>query len=266
MTGSLIGRVGLVVGGGADGPAGPRETLPLGNGRAIAISAARAGALVMVADRDAVTAEATAAAIRAEGGAAASVACDVSVAEDCMRAVAATVEQFGALHLLVNNVGIADLGSIRNTAVEDFDRVLAVNVRGQFLTMQAALPALLDAGDGAIVNVSSINAIRHHAGIGYETSKAALLGLSRHVAVTTAKRGIRVNTVLPGLIDSTMRRRYADLVTGGAVTGDPAARVPLGRLGSPWEVAAVVVFLLSADASYLSGAEIVVDGGITNRL
>lgn len=255
----LEGKVALVVGGGSEGPAAAGEELAIGNGRAAAIQIGREGAAVVVADRTLAAAEETAAAIRAEGGRAEAVACDVAEEEQCRAAVAAAVRAYGRLQLLVDNVGIADLGPVADTSAEEFDRVQAVNVRGHFLAIKHALPALEKSGGGAIVTVSSINALRVGAGVGYETSKAALLGLTRNVAVSSAARGVRANTVLPGVIDSTMLRRFAppELIAGFA------AKVPLGRVGTPWDVARAIVFLLSDDAAYVTGTELIVDGGLS---
>lgn len=257
--GRLEGKVALVVGGGSEGPAGAGEELAIGNGRAAAIQIAREGAVVVVADRTLAAAEETAAAIRADGGCAEAVACDIAEEEQCRAAVASVARSFGGLQLLVNNVGIADLGPVADTSAEEFDRVQAVNVRGHFLMIKHALPALEKAGGGAIVTVSSINALRVGAGVGYETSKAALLALTRNVAVSSAARGVRANTVLPGVIDSTMLRRFAppELIAGFA------AKVPLGRVGTPWDVARAIVFLLSEDAAYVTGTELTVDGGLS---
>jgi NAD(P)-dependent dehydrogenase (short-subunit alcohol dehydrogenase family) len=256
----LAGKVVLVVGGGSDGPPAAGEELAIGNGRAAAIACARAGAAVMVADRVLDAAEATARQIRADGGRGAAVACDVLEESQCAAAVRAAVAEFGALDLLVNNVGISDMGAVTDATADEIDRVLGVNVRGHALVIKHALPEIAE-GRGAIVTISSLNAVRTGgAGVAYDASKAALLGLSRHVAGTAAPLGVRSNAVLPGIIDSTMLRRF----TAGLGV-DPAEllapKVPLGRLGTPWDVANAVVFLLSDEASFITGTELLVDGG-----
>lgn len=256
--GKLDGKVALIVGGGADGPPNKGETLAIGNGRATAIMCAREGASVMVADLKRELAEETAAAIRAEGGQADSVAADVRREDDCRRIVEAAVNRFGALHLLVNNVGIHVGGRLLETTTAQFDRMYEVNLRSHFLTMRYAVPEIARAGGGAIVNISSLAGIRVGAGIPYDTTKAGILGLSRFVAVRHARDKIRVNTVLPGLINSTMVRREV-----GDREARVAPRIPLRRQGTPWEVAKAVVFLLSDDASYITAAELVVDGGMS---
>ncbi len=256
----LTGKVALIAGGGADGPSKPGEKLSIGNGRATAILCAREGARVMVADRKLELAEETAAAIRAEEGDARAIAADVSAEDDCRRAVEATVRAFGALHLLVNNVGIALGGRLLETSTAQFDTMVDVNLRGHFLMMKYAVPEMTKAGGGAIVNVSSLAALRSNQAISYEATKAALLGLSRSAANSHARDNIRVNTILPGLINSSMVRRLI-----GDREAQVAPRIPMRRQGTPWEIASAVVFLLSDDASYITGTELIVDGGLSIR-
>src|SRR5713101_3575903 len=152
----LKGKVALIAGGGADGPAKTGEQLSIGNGRATAILCAREGAAVMVLDRSLKLAAETAEAIKAEGGKADACEADVSNEDQCRAAVEATVKSFGALHLLVNNVGIAIGGPLLETTQAQFDTMAAVNVRGHFLMMKSAVPEMKKAGGGAIVNVSSL--------------------------------------------------------------------------------------------------------------
>jgi NAD(P)-dependent dehydrogenase (short-subunit alcohol dehydrogenase family) len=256
--GRLDGKIALIVGGGADGPPNPGEELSIGNGRASAILCAREGASVMVADRKRELALETASAIRAEENKADAVEADVSREDDCRRAVEETVRRFGALHLLVNNVGIAIGRSLLNTTTDEFNRMYEVNLRSHFLMMKYALPEIVKAGGGAIVNISSVAALLSGSGIAYEATKAALLGLSRSVAVRYARDKVRVNTILPGLINSSMVRREI-----GDREARVAPRIPMGRQGTPWEIGKAVVFLLSDDASYITGTQLIVDGGIT---
>jgi NAD(P)-dependent dehydrogenase (short-subunit alcohol dehydrogenase family) len=260
IMGRLDGKIALIVGGGADGPPNPGEKLSIGNGRATAIMCAREGAQVMVADLNPALAEETAAAITAEGGRARAIAADVSREDDCRRMVEETVKAFGALHLLVNNVGIGIGGSLLKTTIQDFDRMFAVNLRSHFLSMRYAVPEIAKAGGGAIVNVSSLAALRSNRLISYEATKAALLGLSRSAAVSHARDNIRVNTILPGLINSSMVRRAI-----GDREAQVAPRIPMHRQGTPWEIARAIVFLLSDDASYITGTELIVDGGLAAR-
>ena len=258
--GRLDGKVALIVGGGADGPPRAGEKLSIGNGRATAIVCAREGAKVMVADLQLKLAEETVGAIREERGTAAAVACDVSREEDCRGAIEASINTFGKLNVMVNNVGIGIGSNLLATTTEIFDKMVAVNLRSHFLTMRYAIPEMQKAGGGAIVNISSLAALRSNRHVSYEATKAAILGLSRSAASSHARDNIRVNTVLPGLINSSMVRRAI-----GDREEQVAPRIPLHRQGTPWEVANAVVFLLSDDASYITGTELIVDGGLSTR-
>ncbi len=257
--GRLEGKVMLVSGGGADGPPKPDEAVAMGNGRATAILGAREGAAVMVVDLTFESAAKTAAMVRSEGGRAEAIAADVREEQSCRDAVAATVKAFGALHLLVNNVGIATGHTLQSPTAE-FDATIDVNVRGHLFMMRYAIPEMAKAGGGAIVNISSVSAIRG-GGVSYATSKAAISGLSRAVALAHARDAIRVNTVLPGAIDSAMARRLA-----ADREAQVAPHIPMGRQGTPWEIAKAVIFLLSDDASYITAVELLVDGGVAARL
>ncbi len=253
--GQLEGKVVLISGGGADGPPAAGETVAIGNGRATAILCAREGARVMVTDRALNLAGETVDLIRAEGGEGEAMAADVRNEQDCRAAAAATVERFGKLNLLVNNVGIVVGHDLLNTTVEQFDLMMAVNVRGHFLMMKYAVPEMIKAGGGAIVNVSSAAALRG-AGVTYGASKAALNIMTRTVAVLHAKDGIRANTLMPAYIDSTINRRTTRNREARAVV-----QVPLKRLGTPWEVAEAIVFLLSDKSSFITGTDLLIDGG-----
>jgi NAD(P)-dependent dehydrogenase (short-subunit alcohol dehydrogenase family) len=252
----LDGKVLLVAGGGADGPPNKGEALAIGNGRAIAILCAREGARVMVTDRSLASAQETAAAIVAEGGDAYALEADVTSEDACKAAVAGTVNRFAALHLMVNNVGIVYPVDDFSLDTADYDRIMSVNLRGQFLMLKHSIPEIIKSGGGAIVLNSSMGAIRG-GGATYGPSKSAINSMVRGVAVRYARDKVRCNAVMPGLINSTLARR-----TGGE--GRDAAvgpLVPMGRQGTPWEVAHAVLFLLSEEASYITGTELLVDGG-----
>ena len=253
MTERLAGRRVLVVGAGTQRSDDPDA--PVGNGRAISVLAAREGAAVVCADRDRKAAEETAAWIEREGGAAEVVVGDVASADDFAAVVAVAAE--GGIDGVVCNVGIGRGMGIERTTPADWDTTFAVNLRSHFLLAQAALPAL---GEGsAIVFVGSVAGLRPGSMIpAYDASKAGLVGLCRHVAFEGAGRGVRANLLAPGLIDTPLGR--------WATAGRPArgrTPVPLGRQGTAWEVAAAAVFLLSNDASYVTGQGLAVDGGLT---
>jgi NAD(P)-dependent dehydrogenase (short-subunit alcohol dehydrogenase family) len=245
------GRI-LVVGAGTDDHG--VEDPPVGNGRAIAVRAAREGAAAVVCvDRSEVSARATADAVEAEGAAAEVVVADVADAAACE----ALVEAAGPVTGVVLNVGIGlGRGGLAGTTAEHWDATFAVNARAHFLISRAVLP-VLGAG-GSIVYIASIAGLRPGSRLpAYDASKASLLGLCRHVALEGARRGVRANVVAPGLIDTPLGRA----ASGGRPSRERTP-VPLGRQGSAWEVAAATVFLLSEDASYITGEVLAVDGGL----
>jgi len=204
----LTGKVALISGGGAAGDG-------IGNGRAAAILLARAGAKVLVADRDLKLAERTVAMIAEEGGTAAALAADVTVEAECKELIDATLDRFGRLDLLDNNVGIGSRGSVVDEPLETWRRLMSVNVETMFLVSKHAIPAMVrTAGRGAIVNISSISALRPRGLTAYTTTKAAVIGLTRAMAIDHAAAGIRVNCVAPGPV-------YTPMVYGGGMRGDP---------------------------------------------
>lgn len=260
----LHGKIALVVGAGsiAEG---------IGNGKATAITFAREGATVVCADINEAAAAETVEMIRAEGLSATSVAVDVADLESVRRVVADVLAEHGRIDVLDNNVGIASLGGVVDVSPEAWDRALRINLTGAFNTMREVIPAMVDAGGGSIVNISSVAGIRW-GGVGHATyyaSKAALNHLGRTTAVEFAARKVRVNTVLPGLIKTPMVAN-ADGITQAYSSVDIEevwrARdrlVPMGHMGEAWDVANAALFLASDRAKYVTGAEIIVDGGIS---
>jgi NAD(P)-dependent dehydrogenase (short-subunit alcohol dehydrogenase family) len=250
----LAGKVALISGGGAAGDG-------IGNGRAAAMLLARAGAKVLVADRELKLAERTVSMITAEGGIAAALAADVTDEADCKRLVEAIVDRFGRLDFLDNNVGIGSRGSVVDEKPEQYRRVMQVNVESMFLLSKYAIPAMIKtAQGGAIVNISSISALRPRGLTTYTTSKAAVIGLTRAMAVDHGGDNIRVNCICPGPMYTPMV--YARGMSEAARTQRARASV-LKREGTGWDVGHAVKFLLSDYARYITGQVLVVDGGVT---
>jgi NAD(P)-dependent dehydrogenase (short-subunit alcohol dehydrogenase family) len=248
----LADRRVLVVGAGTQPSDEPDP--PVGNGRAIAVAAAREGASVICADRDRAAADETVSWIEREGGTAHVVVADVSSEDECIELVrTAGADGFDGLVL---NVGIGRGKGLAGTTAHDWDTTFAVNLRSHFLVAREALPVLPEGS--AIVFISSVAGLQPGSRLpAYDASKAGLHGLCRHVALEGARRGVRANVVAPGLIDTPLGR--------WATRGRPGRErtpVPLGRQGTAWEIAAATVFLLSEEASYITGQVLAVDGGL----
>lgn len=250
----LSGKVAIVTGGGALGEG-------IGNGRAACILLARAGVKVLVVDRALDLARRTVEMIRAQGGTAEPFAADVSVDSECKAMVATTLERFGRLDLLDNNVGIGSKGSVVVEDPQRWRQIMQVNVDSMFLASRHAIPAMIEsAGGGAIVNVASIAALRPRGMTAYSVSKGAVIALTRAMAVDHGPDGIRVNCVAPGPV-------YTPMVVAPGMSNEARERrrkaSVLGIEGSGWDVGYAVRFLLSAHARFITGQTLVVDGGAT---
>jgi NAD(P)-dependent dehydrogenase (short-subunit alcohol dehydrogenase family) len=229
-----------------------------GIGRAAALEFAKAGASVVLGSRDATKGDALAAEIRKEGGRAVFRRTDVTREADARALVEAALGEFGRLDVAFNNAGLEATGPLVDSTEETFDRVFAVNVKGVWWCARAEIPALRRSGGGVIINTSSTAGSRGFANASlYTAAKHAVEGLSKALALELAQEGIRVNVLAPGPTDTPMLDRF----TGGRPQA-MASRVPMGRLATPEEVARAAVFLASADASFVSGVVLPVNGGM----
>ena len=252
--GRLAGRTALITGAGS------------GMGRSAALLFAAEGAGVVVADRDKAAVDTAVAAIRAAGGSAIGAVVDVTRAAEVEAAVQAAVRELGALHVLYNNAGVwlPEDGPAPELDEEVWDRIIAVNLKGAFLGCKYAIPHLVEAGGGSIINVSSVSALRAGKDIydAYAASKGGVIALTRSVASTWGPKRVRANAICPGSIDTPMTRgSYQD----PAVERFWRERTALGRVGATDEVAQTALWLASEESSYVTGAVIVVDGGYMTR-
>ena len=233
-----------------------------GIGRATAHKLAAEGGRVVCVDIDAVAVEAAAADI---GEAALAVAADVSSREDATGFVERCVDAFGAIDVLVNNAGVNLPGVFHEVPDETIERTLGVNVRGPIYACQAAIPHMLERGGGSIVNVSSVNGVVAEPYLAvYATSKGAIVMLSRGIALDYAKQGIRCNVVCPGWVDTPINYAHADMLGGLQQVYDTIDSFqPVGRPGEPEEIANVIAFLASDEASFMTGSVVLADGGMT---
>jgi NAD(P)-dependent dehydrogenase (short-subunit alcohol dehydrogenase family) len=261
----MAGKVAIVTGAGSVGPG-------WGNGKATATLLARQGAKVLLVDITHDAAEETRNLIEKEGGAASVHRCDMTVASEVGAMVAACMSRYQRIDVLVNNVGGSAPGDPVSMTEEVWDRQITFNLKTAFLGCKYALPVMLDQGKGAIVNIASVAGMRNdfasgRVHVGYSASKAGIIQFSRATAGAYAKHGIRVNTVVPGLMHTPLVEARLARTVGG---NDPAALiearnrvVPMGHMGDAWDVAHAVLFLASDEARYITATEIIVDGGIT---
>lgn len=251
----LEDKVAIVAGGGA------ADTEGIGNGRAAAILFARAGARVLVVDREFERAQRTVELIAQEGGEAVAHAADLTDETQCKAMIEAALAKFGRIDALDNNVGIGSHASVLEETQAQWERVMKVNVETMFLTSKYAIPAMIKSADGgAIVNISSISAIKPRGLTAYSASKGAVIALTRAMAVDHATAGIRVNCVAPGPV-------YTPMVYAGGMPDSAREQRRTASLleieGSGWDIGQAVVFLCSSWARYITGQTLVVDGGVT---
>ncbi|MDP2355804.1 MAG: SDR family NAD(P)-dependent oxidoreductase [Beijerinckiaceae bacterium] len=267
--GRLAGKTVLVIGGGSIGPG-------WGNGKAAAVVYAREGARVAVVDRREDAAQETVDIIRPAGGEAIALSGDVTDEADVAQIVSATIEAFGRLDVLHNNVGGSGTGKrLDNITLGDWNETFARNVTSAMLTSRAVVPHMERTGGGSIINISSVSSIRH-LGVPtavYSAAKGALNELTKNIAVEYARKQIRANCILPGYIDTPFIRRDIGGVPSYKRKGFESAEiyaaarneiVPMGRMGSGWDVAYAALFFASDESAYVTGQMLVVDGGVTS--
>ncbi len=255
------GKVAIVTGAGASGPG-------MGNGEASAILYAREGARVMLVDCNLAAAEETRRIIGEEGGECIVFQADVTRAADCQRMAEKCVETFGRIDILHNNVGIPGIGDVLSTSEEKWDEIMKVNLKSMFLTCKYVLPQMEKQGSGAIVNISSITAIKRlqFPTVAYSVSKAGVIALTREIAIQHAAKGVRANAVLPGYIRTPVMETAVAAARAGDVEEifrERAAKIPARKLGDAWDTAYAALFLASDEAKYITGTVLVADGGLT---
>jgi NAD(P)-dependent dehydrogenase (short-subunit alcohol dehydrogenase family) len=250
--GRLAGLVAIVTGAGSSGPG-------IGNGRAAAILFAREGARVVLVDQRTERAEETLALIRKEGNDALVIAADVTSNADCAKVLEQTLENYGRIDILDNNVGIGAAGNVVQVSEADWDRTMITNVKSIMLMSKHVVPAMAASGGGSIINISSTSALRPRGLTAYSASKGAVIALTRAMAVDHAAQNIRVNCIVPGPV-------YTPMVSRNMTPERRALRataVPLRTEGTAWDVAWAAVYLASPESRWVTGISLIVDGGLT---
>ena len=259
----LTGKVAVVTGAGSIGPG-------WGNGKATAVLLARQGAKVFAIDRELSAAEETVGLIKKEGKEAVAHRCNMTVAAEVEAAMAACVARWGRLDILVNNVGGSAPGDPVSMSEEVWDAQIDHNLKTAFLGCKYAIPHILKQGGGAIVNLSSIAGLRSdsdRAHVAYAATKSGIFGFTRSTAMAYVKKGIRCNAVVPGIMHTPLveHRLVAQLGANdaAALIAKRDASVPMGKMGTAWDVAHAVLFLAADEARHITATQIVVDGGVT---
>ena len=249
----LEGRKAIITGGGA------------GIGEAIARAFVKEGASIVIADMDLEAAENVATSLRDDGHTAHALLCDVSDGKSVQSMVEAAAECLGSIDTLVNNAGFGRAGKLLETTEEDWDRMMDVNVKGIFLVSKHTLPHLLESGGGCIINMASVAGV---VGVrdrtAYCASKGGVISLTRAIALDYVEQGLRCNSISPGTVDTPwVGRMVAQFPDPEATRAQMVARQPMGRLGQPDEIAAATVYLASEDAAFITGSNMMIDGGMT---
>lgn len=261
----LEGKVAIVTGAGQT----PGDTI--GNGRAISVLFARAGARILAVDRNLTSAQETQKIITDEGGEAFAFAADVTSARDCKSIAEACAAQYGRIDILVNNVGTGGeaLGPVK-LKEEDWDRIYNVNVKSVFLTCKYVIPYMEKQGSGSIVNISSIASVCSSPMLAYKTSKSAVNSLTHALAFMYAPKGIRANAIMPGFMNTPMAIEGISRIRGinkEDLINERSRMVPLkGGMGTGWDTAYAALFLASDEAKFITGALLPVDGGQSARI
>lgn len=261
----LSGKVALILGAGTSAPG-------VSIGKACSIAMARSGAKVAALDFSMEAARDTVQAIESESGQAKAYVADVSDLDQMQSAIHAVMADYGRIDILQINAGIGKVGGPAETSLEDWDRIQKVNVESILIAAKLIIPEMIKQGGGSVIGVSSVAGIRYlgYPHLAYGVTKAAVIHFIRMLAQQYAQDGIRANTIVPGLIDTPRIHKNVAKVFDPNADLDKARaardrQVPMGRMGTAWEIASVATFLASDDSSYVTGTEIVVDGGLTGK-
>ena len=260
MAGRLAGKIAVIVG------AGQQPGATLGNGRATAERFAQEGATLLLVDIDEAWARDTLTAVERHGHPGSVIQADITREADCAAVIAACIERYGRIDILHNNVGRSK-GDRKTVDLDSdtWDAIMAMNLKGMFMTCKHALPHMIAQKSGSIINISSTSSLSGRPTLTYKTSKGAVNTLTQHIAFENAAHGVRANAILPGLIDTPMaieRRAQERGVSRDVVRAERDALVPMGFMGNAWDVANAAVFLASDEARYVTGALLAVDGGL----